>query len=141
MKTSLLFFSLIFFSLNNTFAQEEYIWDGAKLTTSGKNIIEGVEFFYTLTSCNDESYVLIKVINNNSVDVNISWIDAFFTQDRQWIYSENDKLKHLYIKSKQSLIGNCEDNNTLKVPISNYIDSTDFYQFKPSNLNINFINN
>ncbi len=42
--------------------------------------VGNVDFYYSITTCNDDSVVFLKFVNNNSGNVAITWKEVFDTQ-------------------------------------------------------------
>jgi len=111
MKKNNLFF-LLFFGLlsmaTTVSAQNNIKWQPMYLTVSGGNQIDGVEGFFAQDMCNSEPVILVRFINHNSYDVNISWLDGIFTSDAKWINkSEAKDLKRITLSAQKEIAGDC----------------------------------
>lgn len=127
------FFLLIasVFALNYFQASAQNTWVPVHLTVAGYNTLAGVEASFQQNTCNGQDVVYIKFTNTNNYPVELTWFNAIFTNDLQWISKENpaDK-KTIALSANQNLQGDCADASTavLIVNISDFIPSVS--QFK-----------
>ena len=83
-------------------------WQPMYLTVSGGNQIDGVEGFFAQDMCNSEPVILVKFINHNTYNVNISWSDGIFTSDAKWINkSEIKDIKKITLSAQNEIAGDC----------------------------------
>jgi hypothetical protein len=140
MKKTLLFFLLFFGLLSITTliqAQNNIKWQPMFLTVSGSNIIDGVEGYFAQDICNSEPVILVKFINKNAYNVNISWFDGFFTADTKWINKNEAKdLKKITLSAQNEIEGDCfVQNPFLIIKIKDVLPSVaDFKRYNASSI-------
>jgi len=143
MKFYILYF-ILFFSISSIFAQSNEAWSPIGLTASGKNMQNGVEAFYQLNKCNNESVVFIKFVNHNNYGISLEWKDAVFTKDSEWVVNKNvEVLKHLTLEGNTSVSGDCSGINQsdLVVKVTDIISNIeDFNLLGINSLKVSSIN-
>lgn len=118
----------LFLITTYTFSQNNLNWQGVFLTVSGHHEKDGVEAYFALSQCDGEDVIILKLVNKNNVDVTVSWQPAIFTQSKQWI--NTTKTKTLTIGAGQTLTGDCQTNNALKINLQAWgISAESFYRY------------
>jgi len=73
-----------------------------------------VEFFYKFEECNNQRVVLLKITNNNTFDVQVSWkeliSDSYSGQSIEGFYGE----KQITIRAGQTLQGDCSTSDCME---------------------------
>lgn len=120
-------------------AQQNNSWLPALNNVDGTNVFDGVEAFYSFESCGNESYIVIKFINNNSFSVKAIWNHEFVLIDSQSSIIEKDKSE-LQIAPASSISGSCnEDLKNLKVKLSDYnINKKNLKTFVANSFELNY---
>lgn len=120
-------------------AQQNNSWLPALNNVDGTNVFDGVEAFYSFESCGNESYIVIKFINNNNFSVKAIWNHEFVLIDSQSSIIEKDKSE-LQIAPASSISGSCnEDLKNLKVKLSDYnINKKNLKTFVANSFELNY---
>jgi hypothetical protein len=109
-------------------------WQNAILRADALTEIDGVESYCLHTTCNNEDVVLIKFINKNNYKVRVEWVDAIKV-DGQWVYPKNQTPKVLYLDPNNTVVGDCNGLDKLKVKVSSIINNPkDFKHYTVSGL-------
>ena len=109
-------------------------WQDAILRADGLTEVDGVEAYSMKTTCGTEEVVFIKFVNKNNYKVRVEWVDAIKTAGG-WIYAKTKSPKSLYIEPGNTIIGQCNGLDKLKVNISSILDNPqDFGHFAVSGL-------
>lgn len=140
MNKKILFFSFFLFSISiqNIFSSNPD-WQTIYLTPGGGNMMDGVEAYFQLESCNGEDVVLVKFINHNDYTVQLEWYDAVFTSSLKWINHDDERNKKiLLIAPKNEVRGECTNNNPeLVIRLKGFVVSKeDFKRYSTFQLNV-----
>ena len=139
MKTKNVFLLLCFvFFFQYSFSQENNNWEGVKLKASGLNEISGIEAFYKISECEGKKVVIIKFVNTNNFSAELSWFDAVFTDEKQWIIHDQGEKKKISIQATQTIQGKCNGNKILIVPVNNFTPVSNFNQYKLFDFEVKF---
>ena len=133
MKGKLHFSILLFFifSYRFTFANNGQDWQTIYLTPGGGNLMDGVEAYFQLATCNGEQVVYVKFINHNEYSVRLEWFDAIFTQELKWINKDaEENKKSLLIAPKVEAAGKCSGTGSAELIIDLKDFNTDKKEFK-----------
>lgn len=79
---------LLFYVFN---VNSQEVWQPMYLTTTGHNVIDGVEGWFMQGTCNDEVVVYIRFVNTTNYQAEISWYDGIFTTSKEWVFDRNTK--------------------------------------------------
>lgn len=130
----------LLFSSRLVHATNEQDWQTIYLTPGGGNLMDGVEAYFQLATCNGESVVYIKFINHNDYSVKLEWFDAVFTQDLKWINKDEVRQKKsLLVAPKNEMTGVCVGNGSteLVIDLKNFIaDKKEFKRYSAFQLNV-----
>jgi len=143
MKTLHVLVSIFLYTLISLSAQSqsEPIWEPAGIAVSGSNIQQGIEVLYSVTYCNNNKVIFLKMMNHNKQTAIIEWTDAIFTHDMQWKEKNADQgKKTIIIPAQSELSGECsQPESTLIVLINDYLeDETFFNKYRPKNFRVSF---
>lgn len=123
-------------AVNTVKAQISATWEPMYLTVSGSNLIDGVEGFFTQSTCNSEPVIFVKFVNHNTYDVKISWFDGFFTSDSKWTIKSNPQdLKNITLNAQKEISGNCSSDPNLVIKIKDALpNASSFKRYNASSL-------
>lgn len=109
---SLLFFVCAFmYQLN---AQQDNDWKAVFLDPTGNHIQHGIEVYFKPSICNGKDVVMLKLVNTNNYNVELSWFNAFFTGNKTWVKHNLPEQKiTFYLQANTAAEGNCQDNTQL----------------------------
>ncbi len=109
-------------------------WQDAVLRADGLTEVEGVEAYSMRTTCGNQDVVLIKFVNKNNYKVRVEWKDAIKTPSG-WVYSNVQTPKSLYLEPGNTVVGQCNGLDKLKVGVNTVINNPqDFGPFSVSGL-------
>jgi hypothetical protein len=114
-------------------------WEPVFITVSGGNYLDGVDVYFKTDICNTESVVFIKFINNNDYAVKLSWFDAVFTNEGNWIHKDTPtEQRTISLTAKSEKAGDCASSYPqLIIKLKDFIDQVDhFKRFSTSKLTI-----
>ncbi len=145
----ILLFVLFFSSPAKVNAQNNSDWQPIYLTPGGGNMVDSVEAFFQVNSCNGDGVVFIKFINHSSHLVKIEWYDGLFTQELKWIKKELPAdEKSLTLPPKTTAEGGCINSANvagnagtvypqLLVSLKNFsVDKNEIKRYSASRINI-----
>lgn len=101
--------------------------------------VEGVDFHYKISNCNDQSTVYLMITNTTGNKVKVSWDEEFWTN--QFYIQENPEgSKELDIAPNQTVFSNCEQTGAIQcvIPIGKIVSISDdsFMQFNYKNIQV-----
>ncbi len=125
---------------NRMHAQVNSDWQPIFLLVTGGNIMNGVEAFFQLNTCNGEDIIYVKFFNHNNKPVKLEWSDAVFTQELKWINRDKpgDK-KSLIIPQNTEFKGECGNSlyPELLIKVKDFVaDKKDFKRYSASRLTV-----
>jgi hypothetical protein len=113
MKHILTFF-ILFGLLNLSISQQNNDWKGVFLDPTGNHIQQGVEAYFKTSVCEGKEVVLLKFVNNNNYNVELSWFNAYFTSSKTWVkHNKPEQQVVFYLPANTVSEGNCQNNTQL----------------------------
>lgn len=76
--------------------------------------IDGVELYHSIITCNNSNAVLLRFVNNNDHDVDISWKEVFTTQQVPEKKEGNNGKKQLRLVKGETFASGCNESRNRK---------------------------
>ncbi len=118
-------------------SQSSVNWQLAAIGMDGTNGYNNVEVYYSVSTCNSNEVISLKLINHNDYEVKAQWINVVVGNDDKEHYGKS-KLVSYKLAAKAEVIGDCKDKtSTLTFKLSDYgIKASDLRIFVGSNFDV-----
>lgn len=112
-------------------------WQFAAIGMDGTNGYNNVEVYYSVSTCNKNEVISLKLINHNNYDVKAQWINVVVGNDDKEHYGKS-KLVSYKLAANETVIGDCKDKtSTLTFKLSDYgLKASDVRIFVGSNFDV-----
>lgn len=139
MKTQTLTFisaMMLFFGVINGQTTSNNEWHPVLISMDGTNGYLGVEASYSLSKCNSNDVVLLKLVNTNNYAVKAQWVNVVVTKDGKELYG-NNKLVSVKLPASSEKAGDCDSKIVeLTIKLSDFgVQTNNFDTFVGSNFN------
>jgi hypothetical protein len=136
-----IFITLFLFACGTTNAQVTGEWQFAQLNNiDGTNAFNGVEGYFNLVTCNNNEYILLKLINHNTFTVKAAWSNFLISTDNEKLTSPvvQDSVT---ILPNQEIEGDCAVNDgKLVLKLTDFgTDKYNFQAYEPMNFDFRII--
>jgi hypothetical protein len=123
---------MLLFGFSN--AQTTQNWKPLYLgSADGTNSFNGVQAYYTITTCGNDDYILVSFTNHNKYAVKAGWRTSVMTKDSRQVY-RGDAQDSLIIQPGATVTGDCTGNSVqLVIKLTDLgILKEDFKDFIPA---------
>ncbi len=115
-------------------AQTTENWQGLYLgSPDGTNSFNGVEAYYTISTCNNNDVILIRLTNHNAYAVKAGWQDFVMSKDNKKL-DRSTAQDSITIQPQTIVAGDCNGNSVqLVIKLTDFgILKEDFKEFIPA---------
>ncbi len=74
----------------------------------GLQEMNGFKVSWMQTTCDNKQLIFLKMENNNSYPINVSWTDALVSSKDGWVYNKDNK-KSIFIQGNSEITPSCDE--------------------------------